>query len=747
MHRGIMKKALAIILLLAPLRLCAEELKSGIDTVIMVDNVNVTAIKQGNISRNAPVTATLLSAADIERNGISALKDASLVAPNFYIPDYGSRMTSSVYVRGLGARIDQPVIGMNIDNVPVMNKEAYDLELADIERIEILRGPQSTLYGRNTMGGVVNVYTLSPFTYEGIRIGAEYGSGNTVKARISVYNRPFERFGTSVSAFYSQSDGFYRNLYDNSACDWERMGGGRFKLQWYNTRGTRIDNTFAFSITRQGGYPYAYAGEDIVEEGQTVIANGEIRYNDPCGYSRTTFSDGLTVRHDTEHFTVASITSYQYLDDDMLLDQDFTPLSYFTLRQKRSEHSVTEDLVFRSRGTGRYRWLAGLFAFYKHGNMHAPVEFKQTGIERLIIGNIPDGMPKPVFTSDELLFDSRFKMPSFGVAAYHESTVTLGKFELTAGIRFDFEHDRLHYDCYSDASGTFGTTAIEPFEHDGLLRKSFFEVLPKFTATFRANARTSVYISVSRGYKSGGFNTQMFSEVLQSLLMAQMGVYWSRDFDIDKVVAYKPEHSWNFEAGTHVASSDGRFAADAAIFYIDCRDQQLTVFPEGQTTGRMMTNAGRSRSFGAEIASRILPFENFELSLSYGYTNARFREFVSGRNDYAGRIVPYAPQHTVSARASYGVEIPARWLERITFSVGYKGLGRIYWNEENSLWQPYYSLLDCSVAFVQRHWKVEFWGRNLTGTRYDVFHFESISHPFVQRGRPRTIGVTLSVNL
>lgn len=138
----------------------------------------------------------------------------------------------------------------------------------------------------------MNVYTLSPFTYEGIRIGAEYGSGNTVKARISVYNRPFERFGTSVSAFYSQSDGFYRNLYDNSACDWERMGGGRFKLQWYNTRGTRIDNTFAFSITRQGGYPYAYAGEDIVEEGQTVIANGEIRYNDPCGYSRTTFSDG-----------------------------------------------------------------------------------------------------------------------------------------------------------------------------------------------------------------------------------------------------------------------------------------------------------------------------------------------------------------------------------------------------------------------------------------------------------------------
>ncbi len=744
---GKMKRLLLAILLALPLRLAAEELKNAVDTVIMVDNVNVTAIKQGNIGRNAPVTATLLTAADLERNGITALKEASLVAPNFYIPDYGSRMTSSVYVRGLGARIDQPVIGMNIDNVPVMNKEAYDFELADVERIEILRGPQSTLYGRNTMGGVVNVYTLSPFTYEGIRIGAEYGSGNTVKARISVYNTPTQRFGTSVAAYYSQTDGFYRNLYDDSACDWERMGGGRFKLQWRDLRDTRIDNTLAFSITRQGGYPYAYAGEDIVENGESVIANGEIRYNDPCGYSRTTLSDGITVRHDAERFTVASITSYQYLDDEMILDQDFMPLSYFTLQQKRREHSVTEDLVFKSRSTGRYRWLAGLFAFYRHGKMHAPVRFKQTGIERLIIGNIPDGMPTPTFTSDELLFDSRFTMPSFGVAAYHESTVLLGKFELTAGIRFDFEHDRLRYDCMSDAQGTFGTTAIEPFEHNGLLRKSFFEVLPKLTATFRIDARNSVYASISRGYKAGGFNTQMFSEVLQSLLMAQMGVYWSRDFDIDKVVAYKPEHSWNFEIGAHAASSDGRFAADAALFYIDCRDQQLTVFPEGQTTGRMMTNAGRSRSFGAEISSRILPFENFELSLSYGYTNARFLEFTSGRNDYAGRIVPYAPQHTVSARASYYVEIGARWLERIGFNVGYKGLGRIYWNEDNSLWQPFYSLLDCSVSFVQRHWKVEVWGRNLTGTRYDVFHFESISHPFLQRGRPRTFGVTLSVNL
>ena len=155
------------------------------DTTITVDRVQVTAIKQGPVLRSAAVASTILGSRAVARGGISALKEISLAVPNFHAPDYGSRMTSSIYVRGLGARIDQPVIGLNVDNVPLLNKNAFDTELADIERIEVLRGPQSTLYGRNTMGGVVNVYTLSPLTYEGVRALAEYGSGNTLRARAS----------------------------------------------------------------------------------------------------------------------------------------------------------------------------------------------------------------------------------------------------------------------------------------------------------------------------------------------------------------------------------------------------------------------------------------------------------------------------------------------------------------------------------------------------------------------------------
>lgn len=746
-----MRKTLLIIALLLPaLRVVAAEPPiEELDTLLHIGSVEVTSIKQGTTLRGKPIAATLIDALMVEQNNISALKDASELVPNFYIPDYGSRMTSSVYVRGLGARIDQPVVGMNVDNVPVMTKEGYDFEMVDVERIEILRGPQSTLYGRNTMGGVVNVYTLSPFNYQGVKLGAEYGSGNTLKARASVYQKILPNLATAVSAYYTRTDGFFENLHTGRNCDTEQQGGGRFKLAWRGDK-VKVENTLAFSLTEQGGYPYAYAGEDIVDaQGKPIIANGEIRYNDPCGYERMEVSDGVTVRYDAPKFSLQSITSYRYHDDKMTLDQDFTPLSYFTLIQAREEHTATQELVIRSKdgAHGKYSWLCGAFAFFKHCDMHAPVEFRRTGIEELIIKNASgySGVDL-VFENEELLFDSRFDMPTWGVAAYHESSLKLGKFLLTAGLRFDYERARLDYRCASDAQGKFGVAPITPDNFGDRLYNSFFEILPKVTATVRFDARNSLYASVSKGYKAGGFNTQMFSEVQQARLMKQMGVAMHR-MSIDEIVAYKPEYSWNYEVGAHTATADGRFVAEAALFYIDCRDQQLTVFPEGQTTGRMMTNAGKTRSFGGEMSARVSPFKNFDVSLSYGYTNARFVEFRSGKSDYAGQYVPYAPQHTAAARATYEIAIPTRWLERIVLGVGYKGVGPIYWNEENSLKQNYYSLLDASVRLAGPHYSVEVWGRNLTGAEYAVFHFESISHPFLQMGRPRTFGVTLSINL
>ena len=117
------------------------------------------------------------------------MKGVSEIAPNFFMPDYGSRMTSSIYVRGIGARIDQSAVGLNIDNIPYLNKNGFDFDMLDVERIEVLRGPQSTLYGRNTIAGLINVYTLSPMSWQGVRIMAEGSVPAAGRAGIGIYQK------------------------------------------------------------------------------------------------------------------------------------------------------------------------------------------------------------------------------------------------------------------------------------------------------------------------------------------------------------------------------------------------------------------------------------------------------------------------------------------------------------------------------------------------------------------------------
>ncbi len=731
------------------------------DTVIVVDKVQVTAIKHGFVLRSQPVATSIVGSRAIERGHIGAVKNLSQTVPNFHAPDYGSRMTSSIYIRGLGARIDQPAIGLNIDNVPVLNKDNFDTELADAERIEVLRGPQSMLYGRNTMGGVVNVYTRSPLTYEGVRLTAEYGSGDSYRFRASSYYKFSPDFGMAVTGYYTHTGGFFDNDFTGKKCDWERMCGGRWKMQWRNGRGVHIDNTFTFSSLDQGGYPYAYAGEDIVRDGQTVIRKGQISYNDPSGYRRKTFSDGLSVRYDAANYSVSSITSYQYSDDEMTLDQDFTPESWFTLRQSRREHALTEELVFRSHDGRRYGWLFGAFGFYRHGVMDAPVHFKRKGIEELILKNA-NASPDLVYAmdADRLPLYSDFRMPSYGAALYHESRFTLGRWQITAGIRADYERTRLRYHSKARMNYQLSVNGGAPFPLDididqtNEIAHSYTEILPKFTAMYRFDEMRNLYVSIARGYKAGGFNTQMFSDILQEKIKWQMvsGI----PYEEPDIMSYKPEYSWNYELGGHFSCMDGAVRGDFALFCIDVRDQQLTVFPPGKATGRMMTNAGRTRSLGAEAALRVSPWRQLEINLAYGYTDARFLKFETTAKDaegipvrvsYKGNRIPYAPQHTLATGATWTLPTGVRWLGDVVLQAGIRGTGPIRWNEENTLSQPFYALVDASVRLEHSRYSLDIWGRNLGGAHYDVFYFKSIGNEFVQRGRPRTFGITLNITI
>lgn len=759
MIQSLYKYLLGVALVLVAGVVFASDNETKVDTLIAVDRVQITVIKQRNELSREPIASSVLGERTLSMRGVSAVKDVLTDIPNLFMPDYGSRITSSIYVRGMGTRIDQPVVGMNVDNVPLADKNLYDTELQDIERIEFLRGPQSSLYGRNTMGGVINVYTLSPLTYQGVRLRAEYGSRNAFRVAASAYNSFADNLGFSVSAQYAHNDGYWRNTFDNSLCDKEDSGNFRTKLQ-YRRGALSVDNTIAFSVVEQGGYPYEYIGSPNPEKHREELL-GNICYNEPCSYGRYSASEGLSVRYDFGRMLLASVTSYQYMSDKMHLDNDFLPEKYFILEQSKSQHDITEDIVLRSHDKGNYRWLVGAFGSYKSQQMSAPVTFGERGIEELILKNINNDASGMEYRwgnlsgegADSFVLNSRFTTHNSNVALYHRSEFHLGRWRLALGLRLDYELVQMRYDtstdtCYSvfRQSGNNTQHALK-ISDSGLLSRGFLEFLPSLSVSVDLDDRgdNMLYLTGSKGYKAGGFNTQMFSEVLQRRVMSAMGLY--KEIDVEALCAYDPEHSYNVELGGHFATRNGAFTADVALFYIECVDQQLTIFPDEDSTGRMMTNAGRTRSFGAELSMNARLARTLTLTGSYGYTNARFVKFTSGGRDYTGNYIPYCPQNSLSLRLSQMIPLQTKWLDRIVLNAGISGAGRIYWNEANDVSQPIYLLLDASVRFEGEFWSVDFWCRNATNAKYDTFYFESMGNRFVQRGRGLTGGVKVMFNI
>lgn len=725
-----------------------------VDTLQNIEQVTVVApaAKQTFSLRRQPISSTVLSPAAIERERVLSVKDLSAVVPNFYQPDYGSRMTSSIYVRGFGARIDQPVVGVNVDEIPYLNKNSYDFDLFDIARIEVLRGPQGTLYGRNTIGGQLNIYTLSPLGYSGVRASAEYGTGNTVRAKASYYGRVSDNFGISVGGFYTRTDGFFDNAYDGSDCDRGHSAGGRVRMVWQGADGWSIDNVASVGSSLEGGYAYC-----LYDEASGAVS--PVNYNGPNSYERVNVTDGFVVKHEGEKMLFTSATGYQYLYDRMLIDNDFTPRSLFTLVQQQREHALTEDIVLRSNDDSRrWQWITGAYGFYKRLRMEAPVTFLEDGIGDLILGaanaGIQSVMPWAKLMIEESAFDiaSNFKIPTYGLALYHESSLRAGRWRFTAGLRLDYEASRMDYDNYTSIHYRLSPMMPQfkelsmPFA--GRERMDFLELLPKFAVNFSTGAG-ELYVAASRGYKAGGFNTQIFSDILQNRLMAammeDMGMpAQPSPYNEASATTYKPEYSWNYEAGGHLAFADGRVRTDFSLFWIECRDQQLTVFPEGTTTGRMMSNAGRSRSRGVEVSLSWNPTTRLGVWGSYGFTDARFVKFDDGEADYAGNVLPYAPRNTVSLGATYRLHVGARMLDDVVVNCSWQGAGKIYWNESNTLSQNFYSQLGASVELRKGDFTLSLWGRNLTGTDFYTFYFKSVGNSFFSHGKPRQLGLTLS---
>ena len=720
---------------------------------IMLGNIDVVESTKLNDEEKGNYSSTHLGRADLEYRHITSLKEATSVAPNFYQADYGSSMTSSIYVRGFGSRIDQPVVGLNIDGMPILNKNNYDFEFFDIASLQIIRGAQSTLFGRNTSGGTINIKTLSPLVFQGKRLLLEYGNENALRIKASHYGKPNDRFGWGVSLHYSHKDGFFMNRERGEKCDGGDNMGIRLRLQWLTAENWSFDNTLSFGYTDEGGY--AYRRYDAVTGTLAPVA-----YNDACTYRRFNITEAFTAKRYYKDFTMVSTTGFNFTNDRMRMDNDFTPLNYFSMGQYQKEHSITQEIVVKSSQEKTFKWLGGISAFYKRQSLDAPVFFKQDGIKKLILDNanemLFDNAPGYSLAFGETSFpiEDKFTIPAYGFALFGETGYSIGDFDIKAGLRIDYEYSSMDYNSYAELHYKY----LEASNEYKYLKSVFkgdnstdaIELLPHIALSYR-HAAGNTYISVARGFKAGGFNTQLFSDILRNKLtidiwddMYNRPSTWKDDGAIATV--YKPETSWNYEIGTHLSPlADGSLQISAALFFIDCHDQQLTIHPKG-ATGRMMSNAGHSQSYGGEV-SISYTIGDITVEGAYGYTHATFKKFVDGDKNYRGNSLPYAPRETVSANLCYNIPVPRSFANFLKLNIGWNGVGRIYWNEANTLTQAFYGLLSASLTWEKGHFGASLWGKNLLDEEYNTFYFQSIGNNFFSRGKPLQAGISLHLNL
>lgn len=778
--------------------------KDSLKVVDMEEVVVIATPKENRKLRELPMAATVLSQDNIRANQVNSVKNLTSIVPNLFIPDYGSKLTTSIYIRGIGSRINTPSVGLYVDNIPYIDKSAFDFNYADIERIDVLRGPQGTLYGRNTMGGLIKVHTKSPFTYQGtdIRMGA--ATYNDYNASLTRYHRISDRFAFSAGGFYEHTGGFFENeARGNEKVDRGNAGGGRFRGIYLPTPNLKIDMTFNYEYSDQGGYPYRYTGitPDAREKGLTEDRAdyiGRISYNDRSSYRRGLLNAGANIEYQAGNFILSAVTGYQNLNDRMFLDQDFTERDIFNIEQKQRANTISEEIVLKAKPGKRWQWTTGAFGFYQWLHTTGPVLFKEEGVKTMIEDNanaafagLPAGAPTMRMTvyNPTLSVGGTFDTPTLNAALYHQSTFNdlfAEGLSFTAGLRIDYEKMSMTYNSASTPADfdfqlkmgqmSLGDRMQAPASFVGKLSTDYIQLLPKFAIQYEWDKRHNIYASVSRGYRSGGYNVQMFSDLSQTeirrsmmnAIMAspklgqhpQYGAIFERmlgpqipeEPNVETSTTYKPEYSWNYEAGSHLTLWEGRLLADLAAFYMDTRDQQLSQFA-ASGLGRVTINAGKSRSYGAEASLRASMTESLNLNASYGYTYATFTDYVlpeeqETEKSYNGRYVPFVPKHTLNIGGEYAITCSPRSIfDRVVFQANYNAAGRIYWTERNDVSQPFYGTLNWRTNLEIGNAVISFWARNFLNKDYAAFYFETMNKGFRQDGRPVQFGVELRCRL
>ena len=791
-NTDIMMKSVIFLFTLLPFSAHAEEL-ADTSRVIDLDEVTIVAQPKEQVRlRLQPMSSSVFGSEQLQQLNVHDLSQLSQYVPSFVMPSYGSRLTSSMYVRGIGSRINNPAVGVYYDNIPLMSKAAYNNHFYMLDRVDILRGPQGTLYGQNTEGGLVRIYSKNPMNYQGTDIRLAIGTGLYRNVEVAHHHRPSETLAFTVAGFYNGLKGFINNQNFDEKNDKSLEAGGKVRLIFQPTQKLTFDWTADYQWVSQNGFgygefhPFTYLptllsssylpADETVQDPATTIMNG---------YKRNMLNTGLNISYNTEELLFTSTTSYQFLQDRMLMDQDYMAPDYLRLEQRQKMNALTQEFVLRSHGRSRWQHASGLFGSYQWLRTDAPVYFGQSMRDNLaatILNYMPERV-KSMFTTWEipqLEVTEQFHTPQMNLGLFHESNIILAdRLKITLGFRLNYDKVKIDYDTQAlmtlHYAAQMGPRAMEytnglqsPLSQQ--LSKDYTQFLPKLGLTYSlSEGLGNVYAVVSKGYRSGGYNIQMFSDILQNDLMdngkdisslqneTKVLEHTADDYAaIEQTIAYKPEESWNYEVGSHLNLFGGKAHFDLALYYMQIRNQQLSIMEPNSNYGRIMVNAGMSHSLGVEAALRGKAIDNaLDWGVTYAFTSAKFDEYedyedlgdlsrMPYRFDYKDNYVPFVPQHTFSAMADYH-------FGKFTIGANVAGQGKTWWDEANTYYQKFYATLGAHADYDFGPVIVTLWGRNLTNTKYNTFAIQSSAaggtRYFAQRANPIQLGLDINIHL
>lgn len=643
---------------------------------VVIDAITVTANKTEENSQNIPMSITALDEYEISDRSIEQTEDIFQRMPNMHMTQMGplGATDSIASVRGITSFMTGgSVFGFFVDDVFY---SSADINLMDVERIEVLRGPQGTLYGQNTEAGVINVITKAPENEWGGNIRMSYGSYNCFDTTLAgggalVQDKLFLR----LAGKFSKSDGYFTNTLDkDDTVNEGKTYDGRISLLYKPSDRLKAD----LKINLQN-YDTNYS--EFAAFDQVMDGNLDVSVNDP-GFADKDFTNAsLKIVYDLDKIRLTSITTALRDDRKNGNDVDFTSIDLYRLRTGSDINSYTQELRLNSTGSTAFKWTAGAYVF-------------NSAEDNSIIYDVPSyGVSSEQYGNTDTL----------GMAVYGQADYTFRRLVLTAGLRYEYQTKDFDYQWKNGALIGYAPCS-------GTTEQNFEALLPKFALTYNVTDNFRPYASVTKGFKSGGFN-----------------------IGSNPGEAYDSEYTWNYELGFKSELAHNRIQLNAALFYISWEDLQVE---QPSYPDYVIQNAAEATSKGFEVELIFRPVSGMEVYGSLGYVDATFDEYTNGGADYSGKNVPNSPSRTYSLGTTY------RFFNHWMVNAELNGTGTIYYEADNNKYQDSYEIFNVKAGYEAGRFDVYVWAKNLFDESYATRAFEMSGDWWARSGDPLTAGVT-----